>query len=478
MRWQTPATGVLAAGRFRRGMRGRPLRAALLLTLPLLGAGVPPLGAEESISVSGRLSSRATLALDDSSSKEDPSLTGRLVIDARESSWRLYTWLEGGWDGAVANQNSDHTILKDLGTVYQDNSPYLEAKELYAERALAGIETKVGIQRFSWGRLDEYPINDLFNPWDYRQFLVKSLEERKIGVPAVSATMSRSDWSGQFVWVPWLVPYRLPGPDERWSLFPATSAPPETSGPAFMPLEPDLPARTLKNGSAGLRWQTLGEIEWAVNLFHGFDPRPVFGATAINSPGTDHGLDTTFGIVPSFHKITSIGLDTAMVTGDWSLRAETAYACNRAFTVRRELWETSLSQGADPSLSPSLEVTRDTLDYGVAADYRPFEDGLLTIQAQQSVILDRPDTLYDQTVESILWANLKIGWLNQKVDTSLNLAWNPEHGATMIKAGTYYVLTDFWKVGLTGLLLDGPPQSIFGRYAMNDQVMLEVVYSW
>jgi hypothetical protein len=478
MRGQNPATGVLAAGRFRRGMRGRPLKAALLLALPLLGAGVPPLGAEDGISVSGRLSSLATWALDDSSNKEDPSLTGRLVIDARESSWRLYTWLEGGWVGAVASQNHDHALLKDLDTAYQDNSPYLEAKELYAERALAGIEARVGIQRFSWGRLDEYPINDLFNPWDYRQFLVKSLEERKIGVPAVSATMSRSDWSGQFVWVPWLVPYRLPGPDERWSLVPATSAFSETSGPAFMPLEPDLPARNLQNGSVGLRLQSLGEVEWAVNLFHGFDPRPTFGVTALTTTGTNHGQDTTFGIVPSFHKITSIGLDAAMVTGEWSLRAETAYACNRVFTIGRELWETSISSASNPSLLSSMEVTSDTLDYGVAADYRPFEDGLLTLQAQQSLILDRPATLYDQTVETLLWANLKVGWLNQKVETSLNLAWNPEHGATMIKAGAYYVLTDFWKIGLTGLLLDGPPQSIFGRYAMNDQVVLEVVYSW
>jgi hypothetical protein len=457
-------------------MHSRPLRAALLLALPLLCAGVPPLGAEDGISVSGRLSSRATWALDDNSNKEDPSLTGRLVIDARASSWRLYTWLEGGWDGAVASQNHDHTILKDLDTVYQDNSPYLEAKELYAERALAGIETRVGIQRFAWGRLDEYPINDLFNPWDYRQFLVKSLEERKIGVPAISATMSRSDWSGQFVWVPWLVPYRLPGPDERWSLVGANSAYPETAGSAFMSMEPDLPARTLQNGSAGLRLQIPGEIEWAINFFHGFDPRPTFGMTT----GAVIARDNTNSpaIVPSFHRITSMGLDAALVAGDWSLRAETAYACNRAFTIRRELWENPQPQSAAPSTLSALEVTSDTLDYGIAADYRPFEDGLLTLQAQQSVILDRPSTLYDQTVESILWANLKVGWLNQKVETSLNLAWNPEHGATMIKAGAYYVLTDFWKIGLTGLLLDGPPQSIFGRYAMNDLVMLEVVYSW
>ena len=476
MKRHNSVTRVLSAGRFQRGMQSRPLRAALLLALPLLGAAVPPLAAEDDISVSGRLSSRASLALDDSSIKEDPSLTGRLLIDARQSIWRLYTWLEGGWDGTVASPNSDHAILKDLDTVYQDNSPYLEVKDLYAERALAGIETRVGIQRFAWGRLDEYPINDLFNPWDYRQFLMKSLEERKIGVPAVSATMSRSDWSGQFVWVPWLVPYRLPGSHERWSLFPATSASPETSGPAFMPLEPDLPARTLKNGSAGLRWQTLGEVEWAVNLFHGFDPRPSFGMTTGAVTARDN--TNTLAIVPSFHRITSMGLDAALVAGDWSLRAETAYACNRTFTIRRELWDNPQPQSAAPSTLPALEVTSDTLDYGIAADYRPFEDGLLTLQAQQIVILDRPDTLNDQTVETLLWANLKVGWLNQKVETSLNLAWNPEHGATMIKAGAYYILTDFWKIGLTGLLLNGPPQSIFGRYAMNDQVVLEVVYSW
>jgi hypothetical protein len=475
---QNPATPVHAAKSLRHKAQGLSYRTALLILLPLLGAGVPPLGAEESISVSGRLSSRAVQPLDNSSIREDPSLTGRLVIDAHQAAWRLYSWLEGGWDGAVNHRNSDQALLKDLDTVYQDNSPYLEVKDLFAERRLAGIETRVGIQRFSWGRLDEYPINDLFNPWDYRQFLMKSLEERKIGVPAISATISRSEWSGQFVWVPWLVPYRLPGTDERWSLVPATSAFSETSGSAFMPLEPDLPARALQNGSVGLRFQTLGEVEWAVNLFHGFDPRPNFTLTTPASTGAGLDQNTVPGITPTFHKITSIGLDTAMVSGDWSLRAETAYACNRVFTVRQELWGNAILQNADPALLPSLEVTRDTLDYGVAADYRLFEDGMLTIQAQQSVIFDRPETLYDQTIETILWANLKVGWLNQKVDTTLNLAWNPEHNATMIKAGAYYVLTDFWKIGLTVLLLDGPPQSIFGRYAMNDQMMLEVVYSW
>ena len=435
------------------------LSTARLLLLCLLLVRPLPAGAAEGVSVSGRLSARAVCALDDSSVSEEPGLNGRLVMDAGRPGWRLYSWLEGGWDGLIASDNNDSAVLKNGADVYQDNNPFLEIKELYGERSLAGLEARVGIQRFAWGRLDEYPINDLFNPWDYRQFLLKSLEERKIGVPALSLVTSRSGNSLQLVWTPWLVPYRLPGSDERWALFPAEKVP-----GASQP-EPDLPPHTLDNGSLGLRWQNQGEVEWALNLFHGFDPRPAFAMTATTFSADTAGAE----IVPQFQRITSIGLDGAMVAGDWSLRAETAYACNRAFTVRQELW-------TDPQLAAT--ETRDTLDYGLAADYRPFEDGLLTLQAQQTVIIDRPETLYDQSVETILWVNLKVGWLNQKVDTTLNLAWNPEHGATMIRPGVHYVINDFWKIGLTGLLLDGPPQSLFGRYAQNDQVMLELVYSW
>ncbi len=122
--------------------------------------------------------------------------------------------------------------------------------------------------------------------------------------------------------------------------------------------------------------------------------------------------------------------------------------------------------------APGLQV------YGIAADYRLFEDGLLTMQAQQTVIFNRPDTLYDRMFETILWANLKVGWMNQKVETNLNIAYNPEHGSGMTKASAYYVFTDSWKTGVTALSLDGPPQSLFGRYSRNDQVEMEAVYSW
>ncbi len=221
-----------------------------------------------------------------------------------------------------------------------------------------------------------------------------------------------------------------------------------------------------------------GNVEWTLNFFHGYDPKPVFRTTALVIDPRPGEVLIDPGYTPDFHKITSIGFDTAAVTGDWSIRAEAAYIMNRYYNIRRELWgyPPIPSPGATP-LNP-IEHKSDELDYGIGVDYRPFEDGLLTMQAQQTIIIHRPDTLYERRAETLLWANLKIGWMNQKVETNLSIAYNPEHGATMVKANAWYVFTDSWKAGIFAIDLNGPPQSIFGRYAHNDQVDAELVYSW
>ena len=126
------------------------------------------------------------------------------------SSWKFHSWLEGGWDGAVKRPARDHSLFKNYDEVYQSNTPYLEFKELYLAYSGNDLDLKAGIQRFAWGRLDEYPPNDLLNPWDYTQYLRKPLEDRKIGVPSLSTSLTRGQWTCETVWVPVFVPYRLP----------------------------------------------------------------------------------------------------------------------------------------------------------------------------------------------------------------------------------------------------------------------------
>lgn len=434
--------------------------------------------ADDSIALTGRLILHGVYTLDSNSVKENPGVSGRIKLDAQKSDWRFHSWLEGGWDGTVRKPRKDHSLFKNYHDVYQDNTPYLEFKEFYLERSVNSLDLRVGIQRFAWGRLDEYPVNDLFNPWDYTRFIVKPMEERKIGVPSVSATFTNGGWSYQAVWVPLLVPYRLPKPNERWAGVSAATFPSQIPNSEIVPDEPDLPSRNIGNGSMGLRIQRTGEIEWAVNLFHGYDLRPVFRTTSLSVVPENGKTTIDPGYAPSFHKITSLGMDAAAVSGDWSFRAEAAYTFNRFYNIRQEFWgypQTPIL-GTIP-LNP-IEVRRDALDYGVAADYRLFEDAQLTVQAQQAVILNRPDTLFDRTVETLLWAGIRVGWMNRKIETDMNVAYNPEHRGTMVRGEAYYILNDSWKTGVKAILLDGPAQSLFGKYARNDQIGMEVVISW
>ncbi len=438
-----------------------------------------PALAEEPLSVSGRLDLRGVYALDGDSVKEDPSLTGRIKIDTPPDAWRLHSWLEGGWDGSVKRPPRDNSLFKNFDQVYQSNTPYIEFKELYISHLSGDLDIRAGIQRFAWGRLDEYPPNDLLNPWDYTQFLRKPLEDRKIGIPSVSATLSKANWTCDAVWVPVLVPYRLPMPDERWAGISAVSTIVQTIPNAkIVPKEPDLPDRTIEDSNIGLRIRHAGDIEWSVNLFHGYDPRPVFKTTALSIVPSGGNIIIDPGFVPDFHRLTAIGLDAAAVKGDLSLRAEVVYTFNRYFNISRELWgyPSVLAPGVHP-LNP-IEQKHDTLDYGLGADYRLFEDGLLTVQVQQTLIFGNVEALYEKDVETLIWANVKAGWMNQKIETNVNIAYNPEHGDHMAVANAFYVFSDFWKAGIAAVSFNGPPQSIFGRYARNDQIEAEIIYSW
>jgi hypothetical protein len=431
--------------------------------------------ADDYISASGRLSVRGVEALHSDSVKEDPGATGRVKFDVSGPVWKFHSWLEGVWDGTVRRPARDHSLFKNYDEVYQSNTPYLEFKEVYLQYSSTRFDLKAGIQRFAWGRLDEFPPNDLLNPWDYTQFLRKPLEDRKIGVPSISGNLNSNDWTYDAVWVPWFVPYRLPMTDERWS---GVSGFDQLPNAEIVPTESDLPARTLKNSNAGIRVRRNGDIEWALNLYHGFDPNPVFKTTAFTVDPQPGKVVIDPGYVPDFHRITSIGLDAAAVSGDWSLRAEAAYIMNRYYNIRRELWgyPSLPSPGVYPLNDIGQEI--DAVVYGIGADYRLFEDGTLFAQAMQTVILGNTDRLYDRKIETILAANVKVFWMNQKVETNASLVYNPEHGANMTKAGAWYVFTDSWKVGISAINLTGPSQSTFGRYSRNDQVEGEIMYAW
>ncbi|HLZ19254.1 MAG TPA: hypothetical protein VKO67_06560, partial [Smithellaceae bacterium] len=217
--------------------------------------------ADDFLTTSGNVQLHGVVPFHSSSASEYPSLLGKLKVDTTPPKWRFHMWLEGGWDGTVEHPSARDSIIKSWNAVYQTNTPFLDFKELYGAYSSELLEIRAGIQRFSWGRLDEYPVNDLLNPWDYTQFLRKPLEDRKIGVPAVSARLAQNAWSMEAVWLPYYVGYRLPLLTERWSG--TTEISEWADRYSFVTVdhkEPDYPSRGIDNSSVGLRLQKSGTI--------------------------------------------------------------------------------------------------------------------------------------------------------------------------------------------------------------------------
>ncbi len=456
----------------------RTFNATLFIVLSMFLFSASSSAEEAGYGLSGRLNLRGVQKIESDSINEDPSLEGRIKFDKEFTALRFHSWLEGGWDGSVRRPIRDHSLFKNYDEVYQSNTPFLEFKELYLSYSTPSLDLRAGVQRFAWGRIDEYPSNDLLNPWDYSRFPWKPLEDRKIGAPSLSAALNAGDWTIETVWVPVFVPYRLAGPNERWSGSSIAAALNQIPNADIVAREPDLPDRSLDNGTIALRVKRLGTVEWTLNLFHGYDPRPVFKTTALSIMPVPGSIIIDPGYVPDFHRISTAGIDAAIVLGDLSLRAEVAYAFHRYLNIRRELWgyPSNPGPGVFP-LNPN-EQQHDTIDYGVGADYRLFEDGQLLVQAQQSITLGNIDLLYERKAETIILANLKASFMNQKIETNSLLAYSPEHGGRMVRANAWYVFTDTWKAGGTYIAFTGPDQSFFGRYSRNDQVEAEVIYSW
>ncbi|MDH4162592.1 MAG: hypothetical protein OEW15_07860 [Nitrospirota bacterium] len=450
----------------------------VFMVLSSIVACAPIIYADDLLSMSGRLDLRSVHALQDDSVPEHPSLDGRIKVSAEGTSWRFHSWIEGGWDGSVKGPDHEHGRIMNFADLYQRSTPYLEFKELCLSYSTQALDLRAGIQRFAWGRIDEYPSNDLLNPWDYTRFPRKPLEDRKIGVPSLSASINNGDWTVETVWVPVFVPYRLPLPDERWSGTSIAATMAQIPNAEITVQEPDLPDRTFKNSTIGMRMKYLGTMEWSFNLFHGYDPKPVFKTTSLAIVPIGSSIVIDPGYVPDFHRMATAGFDASFVTGGWSLRAEASYAFHRYVNIRHELWgyPTNPGPGVYP-LDPAEEI-HDSIDYGIGADYRLFEDGHLTVQGQQTMTLGNVDDLYERKIESILWANLKTTFMNQKIETNMSAAFNPEHNDRMIKINGWYVVSDAWKAGATWIAFTGPEQSFFGRYARNDRIEAEVRYFW
>lgn len=178
--------------------------------------------------------------------------------------------------------------------------PAATFRELHLTYYGKSFELAVGKQIFSWGTGDALRPTDSLNPVD----LLDVPTVKKVAVPALSVFWFGEKVDFEIVALPFFVPDRLPGAQNRWAIVPDSITEDFRRDFGFTPrlgdIERNLLEHDLDNVQAGLRLSSSSLVTgWDLELsaFRGFDP---FGV--LRSEIRPPFVDLTF-LYPEFWEV-------------------------------------------------------------------------------------------------------------------------------------------------------------------------------
>ncbi len=467
-----------------------------------------------SLNGSGEVTVPARLHVD--TPQENPSFLGIVKTDvAAGEHLSFHCVLQGGYDGAALHPRDDEIMLG-FDKVYPSVDRYAEVPEAYATFSVPSLDVRVGIQKFSWGTLDQFNPTDNLSPLDLRHLLDTDPLRRKIGVPAVRVTNLTPliALNIEAVWIPFMVPYRLPDPGDRWYPpifhappvvnlnFPGTTIP---LPPIFVQQindEPNLPARNFRDSEFGVRVsRTIGSTDLGLSYFNGYDRRPVIsdsGTVAASLSARPLALNLAYDlhVIPVFHRIQVYGADIARSWQAFTFRAEAAYTSGRYVNVGLDAIGNIISQFRLPPLSeisfktapdrliatfpfsPTINYQKDGLSAGAGVDYQ-WGNYLVTLTALTDYIVDyRGEPLVYKEVELTWVLGVHARFLQDTLQVETGIVYNPMEDLILSRTEGTYAVTDAFTVGANLLLLTGRADSPLGQYRDNDQVSAFARYSF
>jgi len=456
------------------------------------------------------------------SPRENP--TARIMVDSKTDFGKLSRFafsLRGEYDGTVLDPQTNKLFL-DFDHIYQNRNPYLSADETYIDFYAPKIDIRAGIQKFSWGRLDEIAPTDMLNTPDMTNPFVYDENERKIGTPSIKANLYTDYINIEAAWIPRWTPYRMPHPDERW--FPTILIAPEsfqigaipgfTTDSITVPVtaaypDIDLPDFSFENSQAGIQFtKSLGSWELGASYFYGYDKLPVFSlpvdlSMTLNSLfPLDYSISADVTLKPELYTIQMYGLDFSTTAGDFTIRGEAAYFHDRCYMRELEslmeeyftpeenmelitqfidkfLHDPELKRTQTISINPPFIVKKDSARYGLGADYIK-GDLTLTVQAMQEYIFN-----YDKKVlfnkngfDTNFTLSCKYALLDGTLEPQISAMYGIEYAQFLIKPSVSYAVTDNLKVTVYALILGGESDSLLGQYRNNDEGAVKIRYSF
>jgi hypothetical protein len=405
------------------------------------------------------------------------------------------------------------TGFYNFADAFENDSPSLQVDEAYLGWQLTNADLRAGLQLFAWGRLDGVPPTDVLNPRSYHDPIVSDSEERKIGVPALSGTYyvpvpsegALSRLEAQLVYVPIAVPPRMALERERW--FPSSAVGgkritraqlagagiPLASGvPIDLSTESEAPARTFGNGAIAARLGgTWRGADWDLYYYGGPETNPDARLTATAFPGPNGTLRVASTLEQEHDTIHMFGGDAAFVVGPVSVRAEAAYFMDRPYlrpgidVLNAALTPETLDQvlagiarhGHRRIALEPLFVDLDAIEWGIGADlvwegFRPL------VQLSQVVPVESAPTLLIGDPDTRITALVRKPILQERVELEVRTVYSIESGGWFALPRVSWVPRDDLRLRAGYLAIGGLTESLIGQFKNNDQVVLDVRWSF
>ncbi len=488
-------------------------------------------------SIGGYTEGYGIIRTDPDSQHQHPEGTLRLNLrgDPHRSA-RLFTDIR--LVGGGPPEDPDGFGVYNISDTFQNDNPAVEIEEAWLDLYLGPVDLRLGKQKFAWGKLDTFQPTDVLNPQSYRDPFVVTGVDAMVGIPAASGSYLVPDaWRGPFeelrltlVWVPVPVATRFPLEEERWF-------PPATSVQDVNTFEVDIgnfgsipvrstntlvtqnrgPSQQLDEGAVGVRIAGLyATADWSLYFYDGTETQPAFsldtsvvrpdarrarrnGTPAPDLVPTDGPLRvrTDATLLPRFERIRLFGGDVALTFDRLTARAEAAFVDDRP--LPRSIEDLLAADNITGALGTPAEViaqgqrlqagervpidlgdlfvTRDTIEWGVGADYT-YRGWMPLLQINQTVVLDNDTDLLLSNVDTQLLFVVRKSFFAERLATEIAAVQGLARGYTLGTARFTYAVTDNLRVRVGYLLIAGSRRTLIGQYHDNDETFFQIRYSY
>jgi len=334
----------------------------------------------------------------------------------------------------------------------------------FADGLTAGI--KAGRQITAWGKADSIRIADVLCPQDLTTLSASTYSESRLGVDALTLTLSGTVFSADVYWIPVFRPSALPLQDTnplRKILIPASVSVNGTTVPVTAG-SIERPERTLADGSyAGRVSFWFPVIDFSLYGYYGWDDTPVVTYSLVMDGYTPSGV-TVSG---SYYRYGMAGFDAALPAGPFVFRTECAFFIERALARTPE----TVLAGGSSYLRKNQLMTLAGIDW-------THDDWTVTAQYYEDIVLDWNDTIDRKMRRPGATLSINRSFLSDTLTFALSGAvnWNDLDSCAELSAD--YALTD--QVTLTlaadGLFPGPDGDGTYGTYRELSNVRLSGVY--